>query len=435
MNQPKTFDGMMSLDESNDVIGYNHHKEARNGVFKGNAPNMHFTTIRGNKPVGNTSLPIYNCKLQGNAVYIPQCNLVGTATYIPKCDLVGNTTYVANTEPNWTFQNYNVCISCVNSPVERDTNSYSTTYQQYRAGIPLSGSYTYYGLTAPAPNPCNAIELWENTGSSRCVDCVSQIQQKQNNPCAANWNSTRWENGGAACNTNPVYDIPDGNGYWTCIPPGSTQNNTIYRNSNPCFRGDQWNLLGTTYATKPPTNSQPSTVPVWVQKEGTSNYCLGVDLYQTQTQINPCAVNYGGVQDIPIETPSNTCAESYSLLDCASGGTGFSIAYPKGTFSLNQRVTSGGATYVINALAFASQAGNIAITNTGQVGCPQVYTIVVGCLDGQTWSISGPIYYSGNIIIDSTSGFAGNQCATVVGQETTASYPQAGYVSSGCACN
>lgn len=432
MNQPKTLNGIMSLDESNDIIGRGNHKEARNGVFKGNSPNMHFTSIRGNKPIQNTTFPIYNCRLEGNAVYIPQCNLEGTATYVPKCDLNGTATYIANTAANWTFQNYYVCVSCVNNAVERDMNSYSTTYLQYRSGIPLSGSYTYYGLTAPTANPCNTTQTWVNTGNTRCLNCVSQIEQRQNNPCAPNPGSTQWVNGGSSCNTNPVYDIPDGI-VWTCIPPGTTQQNTIYRNSNDCFKGDQWYLLGTTYATKPPSNTEPSTLPDW-QPNG-DPYCSGTTLYQPQKQMNPCAVNYLGVRDYPIEDPSNTCAEVYVLDDCMSDGTGFSIVYPKGTFSIGQRVTSGGATFVITNTTSVISAGPYALTSTGQTGCPQVYTIVTGCLDGQTWSVSGAGYYSGNILIDSTSGSSGYQCATVIGTETSASYPIAGYVSSGCACD
>lgn len=42
----KTLDGVMNLDDSNDVLPLNNHREARNGVFKGNAPEMHFTAIR-----------------------------------------------------------------------------------------------------------------------------------------------------------------------------------------------------------------------------------------------------------------------------------------------------------------------------------------------------------------------------------------------------
>ena len=54
MEEIKIFDGNMSLDESNDVIGPHNHKYAKNGVFKGNAPEMHFTSVRGNNKITNS---------------------------------------------------------------------------------------------------------------------------------------------------------------------------------------------------------------------------------------------------------------------------------------------------------------------------------------------------------------------------------------------
>jgi hypothetical protein len=84
----------MNLDDSNDVLPLNNHKEARNGVFKGNAPEMHFTAIRGNVKVNNASLAINDCKLSGSALFIPNCSLVGTAVYVPKCELVGTAVWI-----------------------------------------------------------------------------------------------------------------------------------------------------------------------------------------------------------------------------------------------------------------------------------------------------------------------------------------------------
>jgi hypothetical protein len=85
----KTLDGVMNLDDSNDVLPLNNHREARNGVFKGNAPGMHFTAIRGNIKVNNTSIITNDCKLTGSVVFTPNCSLEGTAVYVPKCELEG----------------------------------------------------------------------------------------------------------------------------------------------------------------------------------------------------------------------------------------------------------------------------------------------------------------------------------------------------------
>lgn len=90
----KTLDGVMNLDDSNDVLPLSNHKEARNGVFKGNAPEMHFTAIRGNAKVNNGALAFNDCKLAGSILFTPNCTLVGTAVYVPKCELVGTATWI-----------------------------------------------------------------------------------------------------------------------------------------------------------------------------------------------------------------------------------------------------------------------------------------------------------------------------------------------------
>lgn len=90
----KTLDGVMNLDDSNDVLPLNNHREARNGVFKGNAPEMHFTAIRGNVKVNNASIITNDCRLDGSIVFTPNCSLVGSAVYIPKCDLAGTAVWI-----------------------------------------------------------------------------------------------------------------------------------------------------------------------------------------------------------------------------------------------------------------------------------------------------------------------------------------------------
>lgn len=157
MNEVKIFDGILSLDDSNDIIGKNKHKYAKNGVFKGNAPMMHFTSIKGNQKI-NVSLPSNDCRIFGSIVYIPQCNLAGTATYIPVCTLEGGATLIANGNPQWTNQNYTTCYNCVMTTVYRDTNQYSATYQHYQVG----GNDV--GLTAPSSAACNTTPIWVNDG-------------------------------------------------------------------------------------------------------------------------------------------------------------------------------------------------------------------------------------------------------------------------------
>jgi hypothetical protein len=52
----KTFNGVMNLDDSNEIMPPSHHKEAKNGVFRGNVGMNKFQSIRGNKKVTNTNL-------------------------------------------------------------------------------------------------------------------------------------------------------------------------------------------------------------------------------------------------------------------------------------------------------------------------------------------------------------------------------------------
>lgn len=46
----------MNLDDSNDVLPKMHHKEARNGVFRGKSSIIKFQSIRGNKKITNSNL-------------------------------------------------------------------------------------------------------------------------------------------------------------------------------------------------------------------------------------------------------------------------------------------------------------------------------------------------------------------------------------------
>jgi hypothetical protein len=91
----KTLDGIMNLDDSNEVMPFTHHKEARNGVFKGSASEMHFTAIRGNSKVDNGAMAFNDCKLAGIALFTPNCNMEGAAVYVPKCELAGTATWIS----------------------------------------------------------------------------------------------------------------------------------------------------------------------------------------------------------------------------------------------------------------------------------------------------------------------------------------------------
>jgi len=250
------------------------------------------------------------------------------------------------------------CSSCVSYQPQIDNNPCSPTYNTTR------------NVNLGAGAPCNYAANWVNNGATFCSDCVAYQPEIDNNPCSATYNNTRNVNLGAAapCNYDANYSSSVGTLYVCNVPGGGVNSYTVYQNTNGCFSGNQFYSNGNSYATNP-SNTMPSTVQNW-QPNG-DNYCSGVDLYQPQIQINPCAVNYEGVRDELIQANSNTCAEVYVLNNCLDSSTGYSIVYAKNTFAVGDRVTSSGATYTIDSLASTSLAGSLALTSTGQTGCPE----------------------------------------------------------------
>jgi hypothetical protein len=285
----------------------------------------------------------------------------------------------------WTSQGYNTCVNCVNYLVYRNTNPCSATYNNYRVnGVNV-------GNTAPTSGNCNTTANWVNNGSTFCSSCVAYQPQIDNNPCSATYNNTRNVNLGATapCDYTANYSNNVGNLYVCNVVGGGVNTYIVYQNTNPCFTGNQFFANGNSYATNP-SNAYPNTTQVWVQNG--ANYCLGRDLYQPQIQTNECAVNYNGVRDQLIEADSSTCAESYTMANCLGGGaTTYSAIYPIGTFSVGERVTSSGVTYVITG-TYTPFAG-IVITSTGLTGCPQ-YTQFTDLCTSNAYYILGTGYSS-----------------------------------------
>lgn len=51
---------------------------------------------------------------------------------------------------------------------------------------------------------------WSDTGSTRCVGCTSQKQQRDTNPCSSSYNNTRWvDGGGESCTDWSYYETGD----------------------------------------------------------------------------------------------------------------------------------------------------------------------------------------------------------------------------------
>ena len=132
----------MNLDDSNDVFPSSHHKEARNGVFKGNIPDMHFTAIRGNQKVTNNNLFKNDCNIFGNITFTPNCNLVGTATLV-------------------TAVNYNIVSSCDGTLQDITINSITGGNGTYQA---TETTYTteFAALNGIFVNVVNGAKVYEN---------------------------------------------------------------------------------------------------------------------------------------------------------------------------------------------------------------------------------------------------------------------------------
>jgi hypothetical protein len=289
------------------------------------------------------------------------------------------------TTATWTSQAYVTCSGCVSYLVYRDTNPCSATYNNYQVnGVNV-------GNTAPTLGACNYDANWVNNGATFCTSCVAYQPQIDNNPCSATYNTTRNVNLGAAspCNYTANYATNVGNLYVCNVSGGGVNTYIVYQNTNACFTGNQYYANGNSYATNP-SNSYPDTTQNWVSNG--ANYCSGVDLYQPQIQNNPCAINYNGVRDQLIEANSPTCSESYVMRNCLSTtGSTYSATYTLGSFSVGERVTNSGVTYVITSVT--TPYAGITITTTGLTGCPS-YTQFTDLCTSSAYYILGTGYSS-----------------------------------------
>ena len=102
-----------------------------------------------------------------------------------------------STTADWTilFGSYG-CSNCNKYYNEIDLNSCSATYNQVRvSGVLVESNSTFCGGCCGQ----STTQVWTNTGAGRCVDCVSQVEQRQTNSCASNYDGLRWVNGGSNC--------------------------------------------------------------------------------------------------------------------------------------------------------------------------------------------------------------------------------------------
>ena len=159
--------------------------------------------------------------------------------------------------------------------VFRDTNKWSATFNNYYVNS------ADVGTTAPAAG--NATQNWVNEGAVFCSECVSYQTQRQTNPCAAEYNTTRNVNlgAGAPCNYNATWA---NNGAVFCSDCVSYQPQI---NTNPCFTGTQTRNVN--LGAGAPCNYDAN----WVNRDINSFYvCVGVNKYYEQIDTNPCSATY-----------------------------------------------------------------------------------------------------------------------------------------------
>lgn len=121
----KTLSGIMNLDDPREVFPPSHHREAKNGVFRGNGTYNRYETIRGNQESANRELITNNCTIRGIARRI-ECGLTGTAVKIVKdCTLLGNSVKITVVDPNTAVSTVGAYSgACIGGTV----NEYMTAY-------------------------------------------------------------------------------------------------------------------------------------------------------------------------------------------------------------------------------------------------------------------------------------------------------------------
>jgi hypothetical protein len=180
-----------------------------------------------------------------------------------------------STAPVLTTQGYQTCSGTTLYTVFRDTNKWSATFNNYYVNS------ADVGTTAPAAG--NATQNWVNEGAVFCSECVSYQTQRQTNPCAAEYNTTRNVNlgAGAPCNYNATWA---NNGAVFCSDCVSYQPQI---NTNPCFTGTQTRNVN--LGAGAPCNYAEN----WVNRDINTYYvCVGYDKYYQQIDNNPCSATY-----------------------------------------------------------------------------------------------------------------------------------------------
>jgi hypothetical protein len=219
---------------------------------------------------------------------------------------------------------------------------------------------------------------------------------------------------------------------WICDPPGTATQYPVLQNTNACYTGPQYYCHGNYYTTQPPNNSQPSTEQHWVTDYSVNDgipYCQGTTLEIPEINDNPCSVNPGGQRNREIENHLE-CACQYAMHDCSDDSyppvTAYTVVMERGLYATNQRMinpNTGVIYYILNETD-PGTGGIPVYPVVGEIGCPTIYTVVKGCSDEQTYTVSGTHAYNDRVTINGVLNVPGaTQCATVLGTEPSPTHP------------
>lgn len=188
-----------------------------------------------------------------------------------------------NTSPILTSQGYSTCSSCTTYTVYKDTNTHSSTYNQYY----VNGAAV--GTSAPSNGACDYSSQYENTGQIYCSGCNSYFVFAHNytakpcytgSPYQVNGVGYSYNPATGACNTSADYNSAS-----IGIMCSSCIEYPVYQNINGCFTGNQYLSNGTTYATSPVTGGCIS-YPNYMNYVGQT--CIGCVTYSVYKNVSNC---------------------------------------------------------------------------------------------------------------------------------------------------
>jgi Domain of unknown function DUF11 len=187
-----------------------------------------------------------------------------------------------NTTPILTNQGYSTCSGCVTYTVFKDTNSHSSTYNQYY----VNGSSV--GTAAPSSGSCDNSSQYENTGQIYCSGCSENFVYAHNYTAKPCYTGSPYSVGGVGYSYNPANGSCNYSANYSSnvgiFCSGCTEY-TVYQNTNGCFTGNQYIVNGTTYSYNPATGGC-STSANYAFYVGQT--CIGCVTYSVYQNVNGC---------------------------------------------------------------------------------------------------------------------------------------------------